>query len=429
MKQTILIICLLVLIFNVNSQSVRNGDKIDIGKPIPAFTLANLKYYLKKSVSSNDLKGQWYILDLWSKWCSACLKSLPENNKLQQQYQDRIQIILVGLQDRENQIQPLYEKFRTKLNLNFPVVFDSTIFAKWDVKAVPFIIVVDPKGVVRGLTYKLSAELIESLLSETTQFLPNLSEKVEYNTQLPLLTYNNGGSDTSYLFRSLLTQWKYTMPVGEPAEIYQGKPSFEGFRLTVEQLYCMAYMGRDKIRDADSLDGLRLYSSIINEVNDKFLVGFDSERNLYSYSLSVPSAKANRKYMMQVMQTDLKNYFGYVVAFETREMPYWSVVASEKAKMKLKTKGGNWEKSTSSHAGFNFINSPPSSIISFLTSYNPSEPPFIDETSIKGNIDIKVDALLTDFNDFRKGLEANGLFLVKKEKEMKVLVIRDPKPE
>jgi hypothetical protein len=45
---------------------------------------------------------------------------------------------------------------------------------------------------------------------------------------------------------------------------------------------------------------------------------------------------------------------------------------------------------------------------------------------LHGNIDIKTDAVLIEFDDLRKALNKNDLDLVRGKKEMKVLVIRDP---
>ena len=51
--------------------------------------------------------------------------------------------------------------------------------------------------------------------------------------------------------------------------------------------------------------------------------------------------------------------------------------------------------------------------------------PFIDETGITENFDLKLDAVLTDIADIQRGLQKYGLDLEKSEKEMKVIVIRN----
>ena len=51
---------------------------------------------------------------------------------------------------------------------------------------------------------------------------------------------------------------------------------------------------------------------------------------------------------------------------------------------------------------------------------------FIDETGIAGNIDITLDADLTNPQDIIKGLKKSGLNLIEEKRELKVLVIKDP---
>ena len=53
----------------------------------------------------------------------------------------------------------------------------------------------------------------------------------------------------------------------------------------------------------------------------------------------------------------------------------------------------------------------------------------LNETGIQGNIDITMDALLTDRNQVIRELRKNGLDLVKGTRVMKVLVIRRHHPE
>ena len=49
----------------------------------------------------------------------------------------------------------------------------------------------------------------------------------------------------------------------------------------------------------------------------------------------------------------------------------------------------------------------------------------MDETGIIENIDIELDAILTDFEALKKELEKHGLLLEQKTKAMKVIVIKD----
>jgi hypothetical protein len=51
----------------------------------------------------------------------------------------------------------------------------------------------------------------------------------------------------------------------------------------------------------------------------------------------------------------------------------------------------------------------------------------IEEAGNKDNFDLTLDADMTDINDVRRALQLQGMDLVKGQKEMKVIVIRDSK--
>ena len=130
---------------------------------------------------------------------------------------------------------------------------------------------------------------------------------------------------------------------------------------------------------------------------------------------------------MEVLQRELHNWFNYEIKLEIRKMPYWKLIASEKAKINLPTKVHKSFYQGIPHVGFKAKNYPLKNLIVQLWANNQGEPPFIDETGIKGNIDISLDCVLTNLDDVKKALGKYGLNLIKGEKDMKVIVIRDSK--
>jgi cytochrome c biogenesis protein CcmG, thiol:disulfide interchange protein DsbE len=47
-----------------------------IGKPTPQFALPDLSEP-SKTISTNDLKGHWYVLNVWGTWCATCRDEHP----------------------------------------------------------------------------------------------------------------------------------------------------------------------------------------------------------------------------------------------------------------------------------------------------------------------------------------------------------------
>ena len=68
---------LLVLIFWLGLQyDPRKVPSPLIGKPVPAFTLPELRTP-DKTFSADDLKGQVSLLNVWASWCVACRHEHP----------------------------------------------------------------------------------------------------------------------------------------------------------------------------------------------------------------------------------------------------------------------------------------------------------------------------------------------------------------
>jgi len=128
---------------------------------------------------------------------------------------------------------------------------------------------------------------------------------------------------------------------------------------------------------------------------------------------------------MQTMQTELETIFGYTAKIEMRPMPVWRLIALPGAAAKLATKGGI-PQSSGDAVGFKMSNINPKSLLDFVTRYLQVDMvPFFDETGIKDNIDITVDALMTDPADIRRALNDYNLDLILDKKEMLVIVIKD----
>jgi len=47
-----------------------------IGKPTPQFALPDLSEP-SKTITTNDLKGHWYVLNVWGTWCVTCRAEHP----------------------------------------------------------------------------------------------------------------------------------------------------------------------------------------------------------------------------------------------------------------------------------------------------------------------------------------------------------------
>lgn len=456
MRNTWQVILLLIIATSLHAQTEKKHyPEISIypepGMPCPDFVINNLEYYPEKQVKVSDFRGKWLVLDFYDKNCGSCIAQFPRYNANQIQFADKVQFLLIGREDKENKIRSIYAKYRKQKNLLLPCAFDSAVFKKLDINSSPYAIIINPEGVVKYITTVFDTEELSDIIEGKKIVLRKAyrehetrSETYNYDRSIPFLIGGNGGNDTSYLFRSLLSKFdplkqhsscpasiNYPQAWVDKYHIYR----FEVLGVNINSLYRYAYLG--KIGGASFRDSLygKLWPANVLEIGDTSIFKITKRNvlvtgeNFYCYSLSLPPAKYNRENLMSAMQRDLKNYFGFNAGFEIRKMPYWKLVATETAKLSLKTKGGVPFSTPYNHDYHDSVvirNLPISFLITRVLPVNTSTMPFIDETGIYFNIDITLNYWGTPGLDvLREALRAKGLDLIRGEKEMKVLVIKE----
>ncbi len=406
----------------------------EVGKPMLDFTFYNIEHPKKSKVTLADYKGKWLFLDFWYRGCKTCLTSLSKVNDLQQHFKSKIHFLMVGVNGEMmfgNGIRPLYERLRERSNLQLTVTYDSIWNTRWNIYSFPHIVIVDPNGIVRAITTgeDMTVEKINDLLSnEEVSFLPKDVERPSFDPVLTSL------SNDSLLYRSQLSHWS-----GERQSIppvmgsSEGKAGIRICCIPLQELYTLAFTGKNQWFPNDSLY-LRVYAHPLWEVSDKSISLFDYKtgKGIYNYDLIMPGPKSKQE-IMNAMQQELYNTFGFEASLEERWMPVWKLVALKGTAEKLKTKGGmpgfNFEtEANGDAAGFGFQNYPMSILFSALTYYAPhTGVDYIDETNIHHNIDIEMNVMMLDQEAVKKELRRNGLDLVLGNRLMKVIVIRDKK--
>jgi len=436
MKHLCFLLLEVVFFHFLQAQGNNQAISLEVGKPCPEFTIRNIKYYSKSEVNIKDFHGKWVVLDFWERACGLCISSFSHVSRLQQEFGERVQFLMVGLEDKENLIRPLYDKFKKLEHLEMPSAFDSVLIDSLELYAFPYVIVIDEEGVIRGLTTGISTNDLKDLMAGRHPSLKKAfrngesdQSKLPYDWKKPFLINDNGGHDTDFLYRSVLTEAKPYMSMSA-TDIFGEYDIEKGKFETIGNyfiLYNQAFWGtRNLFWPDDSLYG-KVWPSPILATADSSIIFNGKESKYFCYSLIVPPPRSSRKFLMRCMQKDLENYFGYDVRIEKRKMPCWRLVALDTARNVLKTKGGTEVFKTMKGAGLLMHNCPMQKLINEIAG-QLTNIDFIlfDDTGIKGNIDIDLsDCLLSDRDSLEKYLRPNGLDLVKGEREMYVLVLRD----
>ena len=98
-----------------------------------------------KKVYLDDLRGKWILINYWADWCPPCIKEIPELNKLNSQYGDKVAVFLFNfdrLEDNELKKQLL------KIKAEIPsLISDPQLIYNYDVPdALPVTFVIDKDG-------------------------------------------------------------------------------------------------------------------------------------------------------------------------------------------------------------------------------------------------------------------------------------------
>ncbi|MBO9563796.1 MAG: redoxin domain-containing protein [Niastella sp.] len=405
------------------------------GEPVPAFTLSNVKYHTSKTITPTDSRGKWLILDFWSKGCVACVKSFPKVNEMQQAFKENITFVLVGNNEQQynKDIEHVYETYRKRMGLQLAVAFDSTLFERFGINAVPHVIVVDPAGKVYAITSSglFEKETLQALIdNKKPAYYKSYSnfEKMPEGTHKVWEYFITEGQQVpeDIRYRSVLSQYNGGANVGGGTLATDAdRRLYQCVRFNLAQLYNTAYYGVSSWMYGHPLYA-RTWPRPVLEMRDttKFKADYTFSTGLYNYSLIVPQPGIGN--IQVAMQADLQRYFGYEAFIETRMMPCWKLTATPEGMKRLTTKGGP-VKYEESPDRLLYTNQPLEVLIRNIEYYSSQWAyPIIDETGITQRIDIELEAAKADFEDMRKALEALGLKFELVRRPMKVLVIRDP---
>lgn len=161
---------LLCALFYAQAQSdAIQYESLEVGDKVPDLLLTNLINYRTRTARVSDFKGKLLILDFWFSGCKPCIESWSKLLKLQKEFKNSIQILLVNPLESEASVLDFIKKRKeyARVNMILPSVCKGTsIVELFPVPSYPYVVVINEEGFVKSLGNPITSETIQSLIKQ-----------------------------------------------------------------------------------------------------------------------------------------------------------------------------------------------------------------------------------------------------------------------
>ncbi|MBE7178312.1 MAG: hypothetical protein INR69_18070, partial [Mucilaginibacter polytrichastri] len=322
-----------------------SSPRLHIGDTMPEMTFHMLGYK-DTLLHTADLTKKLTILSFWTPICSVSSGQLPVLNRLQEEFPDDLQIVTVGFNGREEgTVQKfLADSTSTAKGLHLPVALqpahNPTLYPMLPFMGLPQNVWLNDKHVILAITdqFALTPARIQRAIRGEVMSLELKDFDTTYSTSKPLLVNGNGGADSEFIYRSLITPYKPLLSMGEIQERTDRYTRVAAGNATPVLLLLDAASGSDSTHRLPGYDPMN--KRLLNLVtgNDLFGTAYYElpmeegekaealrKRQLFSYELMMPPSFSYPS-AYHKMLTDLCDYFGVKAGIETQPVTCLLVV-------------------------------------------------------------------------------------------------------
>lgn len=148
--------------------SVQAMGNIKVGQLAPDFTLRDLSNH---PVTLSSYRGHKVVLmDFWATWCGPCRMAMPGLQDLADKYgKQGLEILSINQGESADHVRDFIQ--REKYTFHVVLDRDQAVGNQYGVQAIPTLVLVDKKGVVRWIRvgYSPDDESLKKLVKKLTK--------------------------------------------------------------------------------------------------------------------------------------------------------------------------------------------------------------------------------------------------------------------
>lgn len=391
---------------------------LNIGDTVPDITITNVYNYPASKIQLSDLKGKLVILDFWATWCGSCLSAFPEMHELKKTFGNDLDILFVNSFSGDNEAKVAHTfanlHKRTGRNILLPYVLQDSLLSRYfPHKYVPHYVWLASGGRVLAITDRdaVTSGNIKAFLDGTQPSLIVKNDKLAYKPEVPLLVDGNGGDDSTFLYRSIVTKYKENL--GETGGLEVNEAGL------VTKFYLIDTHILTIIKEANpQMHNFKAFQIQFDVPDpDKYKYFKDREKqkaNSFCYELicSPSPISVVRKYI----RSDLEKFFNITVTINKHSMDGYD----------LKAIGGpdNITVVDTSYSK-TLTKQPVKAVISLLEGL--LQKPVSDQTAINSKIDFNYPKGMESYSleKMNQVLKKNGFYLVPAKQNVSIAVIKE----
>jgi thiol-disulfide isomerase/thioredoxin len=377
--------------------------------------------YKKEKLALADLKGKFVIIDIFGTFCLPCIKDIPKIERFQKKFGDSLQILMVATDGFEKARQLYETKAKGNDPLYLPCAINRNLVNYFQVKEVSTYVWIDDQGYIKAISNdsQMTEQNVADFVNRKALHIRPLEKFVGMDYKKDLVSCAREIDSSTVLYSSTLTKCLKSFRSGYGL-LVKGRTKVSVTNMGIMNLYQIAF--------GDTTGGIKYNRTVIECTHpEKFIMAKEEDfeawklDNTFCYELRVSREK--QKDIFKIMQDDLKRLFGYNVYEEYRTQKCLVLTADKNARMMADRSAT--PKIIYNAGGGAVINYPFADLFEMIQHYNQDKI-ILNETGITGNVAVTLQAQMNDIEALNEALKKYGLNLAYKNRQVKMLVIRDP---